>query len=50
MIIGVPKEGFPGEQRIALVPAVLPGLAKAGCDVLVEAGAGQAAFYPDAPD
>ena len=48
MIIGVPKEGFPGEQRIALVPAVLPGLAKAGCEVLVEAGAGQAAFYPDA--
>ncbi len=48
MIIGVPKEGFPGEQRVALVPAVLPGLVKAGCQVLVEAGAGRAAFYPDA--
>ncbi len=48
MIIGVPKESFPGEQRVALVPAVLPSLVKAGCEVLVEAGAGQAAFYPDA--
>ncbi len=48
MIIGVPKESFPGEQRVALVPAVLPGLTQAGCEVLVEAGAGAAAFYPDA--
>ncbi len=48
MIIGVPKESFPGEQRVALVPAVLPGLVQAGCDVVMEAGAGQAAFYPDA--
>jgi NAD(P) transhydrogenase subunit alpha len=47
MIIGVPKESFPGEQRVALVPAVLPSLVKAGCEVLVEAGAGAAAFYPD---
>ncbi len=48
MIIGVPKESFPGEQRVALVPAVLPSLAKAGCEVLMEAGAGEAALYPDA--
>jgi proton-translocating NAD(P)+ transhydrogenase subunit alpha len=48
MIIGVPKEVFPGEQRVALVPAVLPSLAKAGCQLLVEAGAGEAAFYPEA--
>ena len=48
MIIGVPKEIFPGEQRVALVPAVLPSLTKAGCEVLVEAGASEAAFYPDA--
>ncbi|MBI4572291.1 MAG: Re/Si-specific NAD(P)(+) transhydrogenase subunit alpha [candidate division NC10 bacterium] len=48
MIIGIPKESFPGEQRVALVPAVLPSLAKAGCEALVEAGAGAAAFWPDA--
>ena len=48
MIIGVPKESYPGEQRVALVPAVVPSLVKAGCEVLVEAGAGEAAFYPDA--
>ncbi|HYL81149.1 MAG TPA: NAD(P) transhydrogenase subunit alpha [Candidatus Acidoferrum sp.] len=48
MIIGVPKEIFPGEQRVALVPAVLPSLTKAGCEVLVESGAGEAAFYSDA--
>ncbi|HSB71391.1 MAG TPA: Re/Si-specific NAD(P)(+) transhydrogenase subunit alpha [Candidatus Methylomirabilis sp.] len=48
MIIGVPKEIFPGEQRVALVPAVLPSLSKAGCEILVESGAGEGAFFPDA--
>lgn len=48
MIIGVPKEIFPGEQRVALVPAALPNLTKAGCEILVEKGAGEAAFYADA--
>ena len=48
MIVGVPREGYPGERRVALVPAVLPNLKKAGLDVLVEPGAGQAAGYPDA--
>lgn len=48
MIIGVPKESFPGERRVALVPAVIPTLAKSGSQVLVETGAGTAAFYPDA--
>jgi len=33
---------------VALVPAVLPNLKKAGLEVLVEAGAGQAAGYLDA--
>jgi NAD(P) transhydrogenase subunit alpha len=47
MIVGVPKELFPGERRVALVPAQLPNLAKAGCQTLVETGAGTAAFYPD---
>ena len=48
MIVGVPKETFPGERRVALIPASIPTLAKAGCEVLVEAGAGETAFYPDA--
>src|ERR1700686_3265815 len=47
MIIGVPREIYPKERRVALVPAVVPSLKKAGLDVLVEAGAGQAAGYPD---
>ena len=47
MIIGVPTELFPGERRVALVPAVLPALAKAGFDVLIQAGAGEGAGYLD---
>ena len=48
MIVGVPRETFPGERRVALVPAVLPALDKAGLQVVVEAGAGVEAGYPDA--
>src|ERR1700730_3856020 len=48
MIVGVPRETFPGERRVALVPAVVPTLKKAGVDVVVEAGAGVEAGYPDA--
>jgi H+-translocating NAD(P) transhydrogenase subunit alpha len=47
MIVGVPRESFPGERRVALVPAVIPNLSKAGLEVVVEAGAGAAAGYPD---
>jgi NAD(P) transhydrogenase subunit alpha len=49
MIVGVPRESFPGERRVALVPAAIPNLTKAGLEVVVEAGAGAAAGYPD-PD
>src|SRR6202167_551973 len=48
MIVGVPRESFPGELRVALTPAVIPGLAKAGLEVVLEAGAGVGAGYPDA--
>jgi NAD(P) transhydrogenase subunit alpha len=48
MIVGVPRESFPGERRVALVPAAIPNLTKAGLEVVVEAGAGIAAGYPDA--
>lgn len=47
MIIGVPKESYPGERRVALVPMVIPSLVKAGFEVLVEANAGVEAGYPD---
>jgi NAD(P) transhydrogenase subunit alpha len=47
VIIGVPKEIYPGERRVALVPAVLPTLAKAGFDVHIQSGAGLDAGYPD---
>ena len=48
MIVGVPKESYPGERRVALVPVVIPMLAKAGIEVVIEAGAGEQAGYPDA--
>jgi NAD(P) transhydrogenase subunit alpha len=47
LIIGVPKEIYPGERRVALVPSVLPALIKAGFQVQVQAGAGIEAGYPD---
>jgi H+-translocating NAD(P) transhydrogenase subunit alpha len=47
MIVGVPRETYPGERRVALVPAVIPNLAKAGLEVVVEAGAGTEAGYAD---
>ena len=47
MIVGVPKESYPGERRVALVPAVIPTLAKAGLEVVVESGAGEGAGYSD---
>src|SRR5271166_6214039 len=47
MIVGVPRETFPGERRVALVPGVVPTLAKAGLEVVVEAGAGVEAGYSD---
>ena len=45
--IGVPKETCPGERRVALVPLSIAPLAKAGCEVLVERGAGEEAGYKD---
>ncbi|HZD79367.1 MAG TPA: NAD(P) transhydrogenase subunit alpha [Actinomycetota bacterium] len=48
ILVGVPRETFPGESRVALVPAALPVLAKAGMDVIVEHGAGEAAGFRDA--
>ena len=47
MIIGVPKETYPGDRRVALVPQVIPTLTKAGFEVHLESGAGAEAGYPD---
>ena len=47
MIVAVPRENHPGERRVALVPASVPALVKAGMEILVETGAGQSAGYPD---
>ena len=48
MIVGVVKETFPGEARVALVPAGVQQLSRAELEVLVEPGAGTAAGYDDA--
>lgn len=47
MIVGVPTETFPGETRVALVPASIASLARAGFEIVVEAGAGSRAGYTD---
>ncbi|MFZ0412132.1 MAG: Re/Si-specific NAD(P)(+) transhydrogenase subunit alpha [Candidatus Acidiferrales bacterium] len=48
MIVGVPRESYPGERRVALVPAAIAALTKGGLEVFLEAGAGVEAGYPDA--
>ena len=47
MIVGILKETYPGEQRVALIPDALPPLTAKGMEVLVEAGAGEAAGLTD---
>jgi NAD(P) transhydrogenase subunit alpha len=41
-------ECFPGERRVAIVPAAAALLAKSGAQFLIEAGAGARAGFPDA--
>ena len=47
MKVAVVKENTPGERRVALVPETVPKLLAAGAEVLVENGAGEAAWFPD---
>ncbi|MFC6329378.1 Re/Si-specific NAD(P)(+) transhydrogenase subunit alpha [Alloalcanivorax gelatiniphagus] len=48
MIIGVPKEICPGEERVALTPANVGALLKKqGVEILIERGAGEAAGFQD---
>ena len=48
MIASVPKETAPDEQRVALVPELVPRLTKAGLEVIVQSGAGESAGFFDA--
>lgn len=47
MKVAVVKETFPDERRVALVPGIVPSLAKKGIEVVVESGAGSRAGYTD---
>ena len=46
MKIGVPIEQLPGEWRVALVPASIAALKKAGFEVMIKRGAGARAGFP----
>jgi NAD(P) transhydrogenase subunit alpha len=46
--IGVPKETFPGERRVAMIPDVAASLIKEGAKVYVESGAGSLSGFTDA--
>jgi NAD(P) transhydrogenase subunit alpha len=47
MRIAIPKEVYPGEKRVALVPSLVPMLQQLGCTVLFENNAGMGAGYDD---
>ena len=47
MNVGIPKETWPGETRVAVIPAAVPALVKAGLAVAIERGAGTSAGFPD---
>lgn len=47
MVVGVPRETFGDERRVALTPAAIPPLLKAGFTLRVQTGAGLNAGYPD---
>jgi NAD(P) transhydrogenase subunit alpha len=46
-VIGVPKETYGGERRVATVPEVVPKLLKLGFEVIVQSGAGVGASLSD---
>jgi H+-translocating NAD(P) transhydrogenase subunit alpha len=48
MIVGIVKETFPGERRVALVPDSVATLSKKGCEIVIQSGAGDAAGCRDA--
>jgi len=46
-VIGVPRESFAGEKRVATVPEVVEKLVKLGFKIAVQSGAGDAANFRD---
>ena len=48
LTIGVPRETFAGEKRVAAAPEVVEKLIKLGFKVCIESGAGAAANFGDA--
>ncbi|AUM14172.1 Re/Si-specific NAD(P)(+) transhydrogenase subunit alpha [Ketobacter alkanivorans] len=47
MLVGIPKEIYPGENRVAVIPSGIQNLTSAGFDVVVQSGAGEASHYDD---
>ncbi|XP_056146916.1 NAD(P) transhydrogenase, mitochondrial [Lampris incognitus] len=47
LTVGVPKEIFQNERRVALSPAGVQALTKQGFNVVVESGAGESSKFPD---
>jgi H+-translocating NAD(P) transhydrogenase subunit alpha len=47
MRVGIPRETAAGERRVALVPDVVAKLSETGFELVVEAGAGEAAAFTD---
>ena len=47
MIVAIPKEILPEENRVAAIPATVKELVKKGMEVIVEAGAGEKSFFSD---
>jgi H+-translocating NAD(P) transhydrogenase subunit alpha len=47
MKVGIPKEIYPHESRVAAVPETVHKICKLGFDVVVQAGAGDAATFAD---
>jgi len=47
MIAAVPKESFPGEKRVSLIPSHIPPLIKSGLEIIIETNAGLQAGFPD---
>ena len=45
--VGVPRETFPGERRVAITPKACEALRKLGFEVLIESSAGVEAGFPD---
>jgi len=48
LVVGVAKEIVPDEARVAAVPDIVGRWTAAGIDIVVQAGAGEGAFFADA--